>query len=469
MESDWRRYYALAENAVRDGNYDYAETMWQAALQEAEEFGQADHRLALTYEGLGEVYWYQGKFRQAERPAKQALEIYQRLRGDDHLEVGMAAHNLAMVYHAQQRYGQAEPLYKIAMSIKTKALGAKDPDVMRLLDSYADLLQKTHREAEAAHLKSCIESTSSGRWSRTKSSMPLPEPEPAPVAAATAAAGVGAAVAQQPSKGSEPAVELKQESWEMYNASAERAYAVEDFTTALSLWNQALNIAENFSPEDARFVHSLDRIGEVLYKLEKYGQAEMAWGRSLQSKLRVLGGNHPAVAVTANNLAGLHYLLGRYSEAESYTKKCIEIYENGLGPDHPNVAICLHNLASLNHVQGKYQEAEPHYKRTLEIRNKTLGAEHPDTQRVSKHYADLLKTLGRNNEADNLSTRATGLISGVWKTIDIPESESLALVEPESGEQMSTTRSNYASCNFCGAIVKSEGKCTLCGMVQGSP
>ena len=209
---------------------------------------------------------------------------------------------------------------------------------------------------------------------------------------------------------------------------------------------------------------TLDRIGETLYRLEKYGQAEMAWGRSLQSKLRVLGSNHPAVAVTANNLAGLHYLMGRYSEAESYTLKCIEIYENGLGPEHPNVAICLHNLASLHHVQGKYQDAEPYYKRTLEIRIKSLGAEHPDTLRVSKHYADLLKTLGRNSEADNLSTRATGLISGVWKTIDIPESE--ALIETDDQFNAQLTRNAYGSCKFCGAIVKAEGKCSLCGMVQ---
>jgi len=456
METDWQRYYALAENAVRDGNYDYAETMWQAALQEAEEFGPVDQRLALTFEGLAEVYWYQGKFRQAERPAKQALEIYQRVRGDDHLEVGMAAHNLAMVYHAQQRYGQAEPLYKIAMSIKTKFLGAKDADVMRLLDSYADLLQKTHREAEATHLKSCIDGVATGKWARTKAPMAVPPQlvPPATMAGPTAAAK-GAA---------ETAVEVKQEGWETYNASAERAYAVEDYTTALSLWNQALNIAESFAPEDSRFVHSLDRIGETLYRLEKYGQAEMAWGRSLQSKLRVLGSNHPAVAVTANNLAGLHYLMGRYSEAESYTLKCIEIYENGLGPEHPNVAICLHNLASLHHVQGKYQDAEPYYKRTLEIRIKSLGAEHPDTLRVSKHYADLLKTLGRNSEADNLSTRATGLISGVWKTIDIPESE--ALIETDDQFNAQLTRNAYGSCKFCGAIVKAEGKCSLCGMVQ---
>ena len=61
--------------------------------------------------------------------------------------------NLALVYQAQGRYAEAEPLHKRALRIDEKALGPEHPDVAQSLENSAALLRETGRGAEAAKLE----------------------------------------------------------------------------------------------------------------------------------------------------------------------------------------------------------------------------------------------------------------------------------------------------------------------------
>ena len=415
-DSDWRRFCEQARKAAADGKFGYAETSWIAALQEVEDYGDSDERLIETLEGLSETYWNQGKFRHAEKPALQVLAICQKRKPNDHIEVGMAAYRLATVYHMQQKYGQAEPLYKQALTINTKQLGNQHPDLIPLLENYADLLMNTHRQAEADNLLNCAKAATNqlsvANQPRTTEEIARPQ---------------SVAPAAPPS---ETSIVFEQKSWEALRDTAEAHIAAGRKVEGLEIWNQAINLAERFSSQE-KLAMSLDRAGEILFQTEKYGQAEMFWWRSLQIKLAALGQFHAAVALTANNLASLHYLMGRYAEAESYSKKCLEIYKVVSGADHPNVAVCLHNLGSLYHVQGRYAEAEDQYRKALDIRRKVLGTDHRETIAVGKNLATLLKTLGRDSEADELNALAGNLITGSWKALDIDPEQMLTSARDE--------------------------------------
>ncbi|HNB15654.1 MAG TPA: tetratricopeptide repeat protein [Candidatus Obscuribacter sp.] len=559
MDNDWGRFILQAKKASSAGNYAYAETIWTAALQEAEDFGESDERLVQTLEGLADAYTKQGKYRHAEKPGRQILEISTRLYGNEDLRVANSAHNLAGIFHMQQKFGQAEPLYKMALSLKTKLLGAGHGDVIRLLQAYSDLLQKTHREAEAENLLRCAQlpagtaraegrpgenlpaagqpamaAGSSQPALNTSASMsglkppPLPPTMPhyappappqmraagpanapnnqtsttgpqqvvptvqqsgsqsagsmtgtqvsanygqqSPILASSYNQSTGAneatldlspvsqtageAPPPQYAPGSPERLALAEKTWSEFQIAAEAALSAGKAERSLELWFQAISVAEEFPARDSRLARSLDRAGEILSRLEKYGQAEMVWGRSLQIKRSILGTYHPAVAFTANHLAGLHYLMGRYSEAEFYAMKCLEIYRHCNGAQHPNVALCLHNLACLYHVQGRYKEAEQNYRASLDIRKKVLGAEHPDTKSVTKSFADLLKTLGRDEEANELNSAASGFLTGSWKAIAIPVDQSLSLRDD--------------SCSKCGADMKGQLKCPSCKTTRGA-
>lgn len=59
------------------------------------------------------------------------------------------------------------------------------------------------------------------------------------------------------------------------------------------------------------------------------------------------GPDHPKVATSLNNLAGLYQVLGRYAKAEALCKQALALWIKALGPDDPNVVTVLENLAEL--------------------------------------------------------------------------------------------------------------------------
>ncbi|MGI2909814.1 tetratricopeptide repeat protein, partial [Tolypothrix sp. VBCCA 56010] len=68
---------------------------------------------------------------------------------------------------------------------------------------------------------------------------------------------------------------------------------------------------------------------------------------------------------------------GRYSEAEPLYQKALQLYQRLLGEEHPHVAMSYNNLAALYQSQGRYSEAEPLYQKALQLTQRLLGEEHP--------------------------------------------------------------------------------------------
>src|SRR5271157_5486527 len=110
--SNWQRYRAAGEQALQQGRLKEAESMWIAALAETESFQALDTRKAVTYEGLGEAFYRQGNYPQAQNYCRKLLDLYEAMLGPEHPDVGVTSSNLAMLYHLQHQYAEAEPLYK---------------------------------------------------------------------------------------------------------------------------------------------------------------------------------------------------------------------------------------------------------------------------------------------------------------------------------------------------------------------
>ena len=72
-------------------------------------------------------YIVSGKYDRGVVVAKKALEVAEQNVGPDHPSVAASLNNLAELYRTQGHYAQTEPLYKRAMGIWEKALGASYP------------------------------------------------------------------------------------------------------------------------------------------------------------------------------------------------------------------------------------------------------------------------------------------------------------------------------------------------------
>ena len=144
----------------------------QARLAIREKALGPDHPdVAQSLNNLAELYQAQGRYAEAEPLYKRALAIREKALGPDHPDVATVAqqpgravpspgplrrgraalqarprhrregarprpprcrhalNNLAELYQAQGRYGEAEPLFKRALAIHEKALGPDHPDV----------------------------------------------------------------------------------------------------------------------------------------------------------------------------------------------------------------------------------------------------------------------------------------------------------------------------------------------------
>ncbi len=92
----------------------------------------------------------QSRYADAEEPLKAALKEVQRLGQDS--RHGTTLNKLALLYHAQGMYDEAEPLYKRSLAIR-EALGSEHSNLAQGLENYAALLRTTNREAHAAKLR----------------------------------------------------------------------------------------------------------------------------------------------------------------------------------------------------------------------------------------------------------------------------------------------------------------------------
>jgi len=181
-----------------------------------------------------------------------------------------------------------------------------------------------------------------------------------------------------------------------------------DYKEAASYYRQASESVPKGN--DLILAEYLGKLGTASYESGSYSAAEKPLTRSLMINEKVLGPDHPHVAISLNNLALLYYAQGKYAEAEPLYKQSLAIREKALGPDHPDVATSLNNLAELYRVQGKYAEVEPLYKQSLAIIEKALGPDHPDVAQSLNNLAGLYDTQGKDAEAEPLYKQSLAII-----------------------------------------------------------
>ncbi|MDY0129161.1 MAG: tetratricopeptide repeat protein [Methanosarcina vacuolata] len=126
-----------------------------------------------------------------------------------------------------------------------------------------------------------------------------------------------------------------------------------------------------------------------------------------------LGNEHPDVATTLNNLAGLYYHMGAYDKALPLYQRALEIYKEVPESEHPDVANSLNNLAELYRRMGAYDKALPLYQRALGIRENILGSQHPDVANSLNNFAVLYESMGEYDKALPLYQRALGIRENV--------------------------------------------------------
>ena len=138
------------------GRYAEAEPLVKAAVERTTRAAQPDRlsrqmnlsmdrqqlEQALQMMNLANLYIAMKRMGEAERLVVDALAIQRRILGDDDPRVAQGMHNLASLYVETDRLQQAEPLLQQAITTALQVYGPRNPEVAIYLDTLASLYRK---------------------------------------------------------------------------------------------------------------------------------------------------------------------------------------------------------------------------------------------------------------------------------------------------------------------------------------
>ncbi|HJZ95873.1 MAG TPA: tetratricopeptide repeat protein [Candidatus Solibacter sp.] len=126
-------YLAVAEAQADEGAFHrYIEQTRAFRLKgefaEAEKFGR-DANLATSWNNLGALYCDAGRYAEAEKLLRRALDLWDKVINSVHPEVPQGLNNLAVLYLRTGRVKEAEPLLVRVLEIREETLPPDHKDI----------------------------------------------------------------------------------------------------------------------------------------------------------------------------------------------------------------------------------------------------------------------------------------------------------------------------------------------------
>jgi eukaryotic-like serine/threonine-protein kinase len=167
-------------------------------------------------------------------------------------------------------------------------------------------------------------------------------------------------------------------------------YREDRLADAKELYNRSLNILETrgSSPTDVSAL--LDDLAQVYADEQQWVRAKQTYERALEIDRRLLGDDHPRVAMRLNNLAVVAQNIGDLKRAEELFRDAIRRDERAYGDQHPETGAARGNYGLLLQREGRLAEAEPLLRDALAVVLKLNG---PDNYRVGYARVSLAMLL----------------------------------------------------------------------------
>jgi len=366
--------------ALREkGDYEGAIPLAKQVVQQAKAHA-LDTTYAETLNDCAELYYYTGRYKDAETLFIQSKNLRKKLLGTEDPEYAASLNNLGLTYSTMGRYEEAEPLLLEAVRIWKKAWGTQHPHVAAALNNIALLYERLGKYKKAApvyketiKIMEATEGKKSYKYSNTLSNL----------------AGLYHSMGEL-DKAEELALEvltLKAEvngkSHPLYakalNNLAMIYYAKGELEEAIPLYKEALTtLANSLGKEHITYARTLNSLAAVYYRMNKYAKALAYYKTSLNIRKKTVGVKHPSYAIILNNMAKTYQILNDYEQAKSYYKQASEIQKAKFGTAHPQYAISLRNLGRVALNAREFKAARSYFQQALAILKEIHSERHPD-------------------------------------------------------------------------------------------
>jgi tetratricopeptide (TPR) repeat protein len=149
----WAAYLKAGLQAHAQGDFEEAEGLLQAALEEAEPLGFGDDKLSTTLAYYGANALAKGDMEHAQMIMEESLEALSEVENkSENIELNRATflNNLGLIYKGQKYFGKAEESYQRALIILERFKDRGDPIISTTKSNIAVLfmLQENYGAAE---------------------------------------------------------------------------------------------------------------------------------------------------------------------------------------------------------------------------------------------------------------------------------------------------------------------------------
>jgi CHAT domain-containing protein len=360
------------------GDFARARPLFEEALAVCEELRVAGAppvihtSLSQSLNNLAILNRYEGNFPRAEQLLLRALSVSESTSGVESADAALAHANLSALYDEMGNFAQAEKSARSALAIRRKLFGEESVPVAGALGSLGMIRQDAGDYVGAEKLMR--EALAMRERLQGKEHLHVAH------AAVTLAS--------------------------LYSTRGDYARAEDEYLRALNIFqgvhggDDNVDVASVFSSLVALSVRRGDHDPVT---------EERILLRVLAIHRKVLGPEHPDVAISLNNL-GMHYLReGRLAEAKEMSRQAGEIYAKAFGRGHPSYALALDHLGDVAQMEGNYAEALNLYRQSMSILEKAVGKEHPNVAGLLSDMAFAYWKMGEVVPAVDYLTRANDL------------------------------------------------------------
>jgi serine/threonine-protein kinase len=194
---------------------------------------------------------------------------------------------------------------------------------------------------------------------------------------------------------------VSQESGRSLWALGQLRYQQSRFGEAKQLYSRGLDILENTSAPATDVSALLDDLAQVYADEQQWALAKQTYERALEIDRRVLGDDHPRVAMRLNNLAVVAQHIGDLKLAETLFRDAIRRDEQAYGDQHPETGTARGNYGLLLQREGRLTEAEPFLRSALDVQLKLYGPDNYNVGYARVSLAMLLDDEGNFPESES--------------------------------------------------------------------
>jgi tetratricopeptide (TPR) repeat protein len=145
----WSNYFDVASAALKSGHLYTAETMFAAALSEAENFDLCSLQQAASLHGLACAYLKSGRKSASEVLLRKAFRIICETESVNIKDLGNLACLLADCYLDEDEAAKAMPVLKVAAGQIERRAGADEPALVPLFKRIALIYSGSNRQSKS--------------------------------------------------------------------------------------------------------------------------------------------------------------------------------------------------------------------------------------------------------------------------------------------------------------------------------